>query len=103
MGSTVNGSIERNVSRKSLGSLDLEDIDRPMKVVEECMHRLELKHQLEEQYKAEHGSNASTSSTSSPSKESEYEDSSKEYDLNDVSSPSNDKVGYRDGGNCNVD
>lgn len=86
-----NGAIVRDVSRKSLGSLDLEDIDRPMKVVEECMQRLELKHQLEEQYKAEHGSN-DTSSTSSPSKESEYDDSSKEYDLIDSSLPLAAKV-----------
>lgn len=29
-----------------LGSIDLDDIDRPMRVVEECMQRLEMKHQL---------------------------------------------------------
>ena len=35
--------------KKTLGSIDLDDVERPLRVVEECMHRLELQHQLKEQ------------------------------------------------------
>ncbi len=37
------------LKKKALGSIDLDDVERPLRVVEECMHRLELQHQLKEQ------------------------------------------------------
>lgn len=40
---------EPSLKKKALGSFDLDEVERPLRVVEECMHRLELQHQLKEQ------------------------------------------------------
>ena len=55
------------LEKKTLGSIDLDDIDRPLRVVEECMQRLELKHQMNEQARNDDDSTTSPSSSSSSS------------------------------------
>lgn len=81
----ANGESELKVAdevKKPLGSIDLDDVERPLRVVEECMHRLELQHQLNEQtrYVGE------TSSDSDPASGDTSEESSKseEYVLADT-------------------
>lgn len=41
--------VQPSLKKKALGSIDLDDVERPLRVMEECMHRLELQHQLKEQ------------------------------------------------------
>lgn len=81
----ANGESELKVAevKKPLGSIDLDDVERPLRVVEECMHRLELQHQLNEQTRSYVGE---TSSDSDPASGDTSEESSKseEYVLADT-------------------
>lgn len=75
------------VEKRPFGSLDLEDIDRPMRILEECMQRLEMQHALNEKAAAEAAlKNSEDDDTSSPSTSEDdplYRDSNSDPSPND--------------------
>jgi len=76
---------EKSHPRTTLGSIDLDDIDRPMRVVEECMQRLELQHQLHEQERqAKNDSSDTDDSDDTISEDTSYSNKSEEYVLEDA-------------------
>ena len=86
----TNGQVEEvpksAFQKKPLGSIDLDDIDRPMRVVEECMQRLELQHQLKEKARqaGKDGSSDSESESETISEDTSESNKSEEYVLEDA-------------------